>query len=329
MLFVVAGLVMVFAWHRGRRQRLVVSGAVQSLPADGAFHRAARLRLSTGRPIDVREVTAVGPPARVLPESDGAASVEVRAPVRPQSQRLAVVYRGRSIPLTMNFVADSRDSFGDGTPDWMRLHTAADRSAFRAWFTTLADTAAGLPTGRVPREIADCAALLRWCYRGALRAHDEAWLATVPIESLPPLPSIGQYAYPFTPLGANLFRVRSGAYTAADATDGSFGQFADARTLWQRSTFFVTRDVRAARPGDLLFFRQLEQNSPFHSMILTGAAHGWAVYHTGPIGHGPGEMRRVALSDLVEHPDLRWRPVPGNSNFLGVYRWNILREESR
>ena len=40
----------------------------------------------------------------------------------------------------------------------------------------------------------------------------------------------------------------------------------------------------AARPGDLLFYRQLEQNSPFHSMILTGTAHDWAVYHTGPIG---------------------------------------------
>jgi uncharacterized protein YfaT (DUF1175 family) len=68
-------------------------------------------------------------------------------------------------------------------------------------------------------------------------------------------------------------------------------------------------------------------------MILTGPAHNWAVYDTGPIGDGRtqvrGEVRRVALEDLMHHPDARWRPVPGNSNFLGVYRWNVLREDVR
>jgi hypothetical protein len=206
---------------------------------------------------------------------------------------------------------------------------AADRAAFRAWFTALADTAATLPPERLPHEIDDCAALLRWCYRNALHAHDEAWQATMPMDVLPPLASVVQYAYPFTPLGANLFRVRSGVYAPGDGADGAFTQFADVKTLWQRNTFFVTRDVRAARPGDLLFYRQLEQNSPFHSMILTGAGHDWVVYHTGPIGNGPGEVRRVALVDLLHHPDIRWRPIIENSNFLGVYRWNILREDLR
>jgi uncharacterized protein YfaT (DUF1175 family) len=35
----------------------------------------------------------------------------------------------------------------------------------------------------------------------------------------------------------------------------------------------------------------------------------------------------VLLADLLHHPDPRWRPEPSNPNFLGVYRWNILREE--
>jgi uncharacterized protein YfaT (DUF1175 family) len=171
--------------------------------------------------------------------------------------------------------------------------------------------------------------MLRWCYRNALHAHDEAWLRSMAMEALPPLGSVVQYAYPFTPLGANLFRVRVGSFAAEDVANGSFAQFANAKTLWQLNTFFVTRDVRAARPGDLLFYRQLEQNSPYHSMILTGAGHDWVVYHTGPIGAGPGEVRRVALEDLLHHPDTRWRPIPQNSNFLGVYRWNILREDPR
>jgi hypothetical protein len=29
----------------------------------------------------------------------------------------------------------------------------------------------------------------------------------------------------------------------------------------------------------------------------------------------------------MQHPDPRWRPTPSNPNFLGVYRWNILRED--
>jgi uncharacterized protein YfaT (DUF1175 family) len=50
----------------------------------------------------------------------------------------------------------------------------------------------------------------------------------------------------------------------------------------------------------------------------------WVVYHTGPIGNSPGELRRPSVAELLQHPEPRWRPVPGNSNFLGVRRWNIL-----
>jgi uncharacterized protein YfaT (DUF1175 family) len=328
LLLLVAGL-SIWRFRFQRPQRLILSTRELTLPADGAPHRAVQLHLSRAGRIDPREVALAGLNAQVLPEDSRNATVEIQSPVNPGEQRLVLRYRGASTALLVHFTADDSDRFRDGTPDFLRLHSAADRAAFRAWFTALADTAASLPPGRLPHEIGDCAALLRWCYRGALHAHDEAWLAIMPLDALPPVPSIAQYAYPFTPLGANLFRVKTGIYTSADAANGSFAQFADAQTLWQRNTFFLTRDVRAARPGDLLFFRQLEQNSPYHSMILTGTAHDWAVYHTGPVGRGPGEVRRVALDDLLHHPDSRWRPVPQNTNFLGVYRWNVLREDLR
>jgi uncharacterized protein YfaT (DUF1175 family) len=140
------------------------------------------------------------------------------------------------------------------------------------------------------------------------------------------LPSVAQYRYPKTPLGAALFRVRPGPFSSGDLENGSFAQFADAHALMLWNTHFVSRELRAALPGDLLFFRQLGENSPYHSMIVTGSNAGWVIYHTGPIGKQKGQIRRVAVGDLLHHPDARWRPVPGNSNFLGVYRWNILRE---
>jgi uncharacterized protein len=321
-------------WRHSKRPRLTVSASELSLPADGALHPAVKVRLSepgmfSGDDIKTDDVKPEGTPSRLIAGTRGEVIAEVTSPVNPGTGRLILSYRGTRTTVVIRFVADASDRAGDGTPDFLRLHTAEDRAAFRGWFTALADNAATLAPERLPREIDDCAALLRFCYRGAMHAHDEAWQSTMPMDALPPLPSIQQYAYPLTPLGANLFRVRPGSYRQEDVGNGSFAQFADARTLWQDNTFFVTRNVSAARAGDLLFYRQLEQNSPFHSMILTGTAHDWAVYHTGPTAAGPGEVRRVAVTDLIHHPDSRWRPIPQNSNFLGVYRWNILREDLR
>jgi len=218
-----------------------------------------------------------------------------------------------------------------GAPDFLHLDSPADRAAFRGWFTAIAEYQALRPARDVPAEVNDCAALLRFSYRGALHAHSADWLAENKLEGLASLPSIKKYVYPHTPLGASLFRIEPASY--GDDKSG-FAEFADAKTLWRFNTYLVSRDVRLARPGDLLFYRQLEQNSPYHSMIFIGksrlsdaAGEGdIVVYHTGPVGKTAGEMRRVTIKELLEHPSPRWRPLPGNSNFLGVYRWNILRE---
>jgi uncharacterized protein YfaT (DUF1175 family) len=316
-------------WRYRKPQGLVISRSEVNLPADGAQHQAADVRLSRGSRIEVDQVHISGIAGVLVPHGERMASIMVLSPVNPGMKRVHLRYRGASTNLLVHFIPQFADHYADGTPDFSRLHTSADRSAFRAWFTALADSAAAMPPQQLPHEIDDCAALLRWCYREALHAHDDAWQATMPMDAPPPLPSVAQYSYPFTPLGTNLFRVMPGTFVAADIVNGSFAQFADAKTLWLHNTFFISRDLRAARPGDILFYRQLEQNSPFHSMILTGSNHQWVVYHTGPIGTGPGEVRRVTIEDLLHHPDLRWRPIPDNNNFLGVYRWNILREEPR
>ena len=124
-------------------------------------------------------------------------------------------------------------------------------------------------------------------------------------------------------LGWDFSAVTPGPFAAADATDGAFAQFADAKTLVERNAYLVSRDVRAAMPGDLLFWRQFGQSSPWHSMIVLAGEE--VVYDTGPDHGKPGDLRRVRIAELMEHPDARWRPVAGNPNFLGVYRWNILR----
>jgi len=238
----------------------------------------------------------------------------------------------RQIPSAL-----ARDSFNDGTPDFLRLDSAQDRHAFRGWFTLFAEYQALRPPSEVPAEINDCAALIRYSYRNALHEHTAAWLRENRVAPPASLASVQKYHYPSTPLRASLFRVRPGAFRQRDLSDGTFSEFADANSLRQWNTHFVSKDIRAALPGDILFYRQLDQNSPFHSMIFIGPSQ-WngdgsvqgsssvVVYHTGPINGRPGEMRRLTMEELLQHPSPRWRPVAGNGNFLGVYRWNILRE---
>jgi uncharacterized protein YfaT (DUF1175 family) len=316
------------------QQHPTIEPAQIALPADGAEHEALRIHLpALNFGSTVTEVTGL----RLLDsrDSSGRTILEgvLRSPVTPGHAQLHLRWRYRNLHIPVTFVFDSQDSYSDGTPDFLRLHTAQDRQAFRDWFTSIADSQVDEPN--LPVEIDDCAALLRFAYRETLRAHDASWLSSHPTQAS--LPSIVQYAYPQTPLGANLFRVRTGAFHREDVENGSFAQFADARTLMERNTYLVGRDLRLARPGDLIFYRQLDQNSPydvpvathyhspFHSMVFCGEKG--VVYHTGPINKGKGEMRRLLVSGLLHHPDPRWRPLPENENFLGVYRWNILRED--
>lgn len=221
------------------------------------------------------------------------------------------------------------DRFGDGTPDFLRLTDPSDQAAFRRWFVAIAEYQAVRPRAEVPAEIVDCASLLRYAYREALRRHDGAWFTATGMELAAPMGEIHAWRYPETPLGLGLFRVKDGPYTAGDAANGAFAQFADAKTLVTRNAYLVGRDVRMAQPGDLLFYRQIGHSSPWHSMIVAQTGpEGRVVYDTGPDHGTPGELRRIAIRELLEHPQAEWRPVAGNSNFLGVYRWNILRGTS-
>ena len=318
----------IFFYRRvaARADRLVVEPARVTLPADGRLHPALDMHLEKRGAISVDEIHVGSPNLELLQDSETDIKVQLRSPVMPGEQTLRMTRKKQTIAIPVKFVADYTDSYGDGMPDFLRLHSGEDRQAFRAWFSAIAEAQAERPGEQLPAEIDDCAALLRYSYREALHGHDDAWLASYKSELPTASSSVEQYQYPRTPLGVSLFRVKPGSFVPEDLSNGSFAQFADAKTLMQLNTYFVGRDIHAARVGDLIFFRQLEQNSPYHSMVVTGEDAAWVVYHTGPIGKAKGEMRRVAIEDLLHHPDVRWRPVPENSNFLGVYRWNILRD---
>ena len=315
---------------------MLVTVSEATLPADGFASTELTIRSSTGRDlhglraeVDDLHRAAVD---SVVVKGDSAV-ISVRAGVLPGETKIQLSAPG-FVPqqFTLRTTLDVSDFVGDGTPDFLRLHDPSDRAAFRRWFTLLAE-AQYYRNAQAAGEIDDCAALLRYAYLEALRQHDASWAKAVALLVAPAANEIRQYQYPYTPLGVGLFRVRGGAFAAGDLKDGTFAQFADGRTLWQRNSYFVGRDISRARPGDLLFFRQEGQNLSFHAMIFLGSSQIEAgpdheplvIYHTGPIGKSPGEIRRPTLAQLMNFPDPRWRPIPSNPGFLGVYRWNILR----
>lgn len=225
----------------------------------------------------------------------------------------------------------SLDSDNDGIPDSAELQSFMDRENFRQWFTAIADAQYYRLSEQWNAEQRDCSGLVRFAWREALRRHDRAWFQKMGPGYKPIAPDVARYSLEQGPLGEKLFRAGFGSYKDGELTNGTFSEFADARTLKSFNTKFVSRDPRQAEPGDLLFFYQpWVQKFPYHVMIFVGGSEsgdqigGSVVYHTGSSPTDEGTVKKVELSVLSKHPNQRWRPVETNTNFLGYYRLKIL-----
>ncbi|HEY1730985.1 MAG TPA: DUF1175 family protein [Terriglobales bacterium] len=330
----VAAVVCAFTVHHALApQAFVLHLSEAALPADGFSSSELTIRSANGGTLRGVQVEVEGPHQVTLESLTvhaDSASASLQSGVVPGETKIRVTAAGfRTQEVSLRTTPEYVDAVGDGTPDFLRLHDPADRVAFRRWFTLLAESQ--YYRGKPQPEIDDCAALLRFSYREAMREHDAAWAHAAALPAPASTGDIQQYRYPYTPLGADLFRVKSGSFTADDLRNGAFAEFANAETLWRFDTFSVGRALSRARPGDLLFFRQDGGHMPFHAMIYLGhsqvepGSEQFVVYHTGPNGDSKGIIKRLSVAELLNYPDPRWRPVTSNPAFLGVYRWNILR----
>lgn len=236
--------------------------------------------------------------------------------------------------LTRSELPADADLDHDGIPDAAELLSFNDRENFRRWFTWIAEMQFYKVSEEWNTEQRDCAGLVRFAWRESLREHDRAWYQRMG-ENYDPVAADVSIDLTSEPLREKLFRTMPGNYSPRDVADGKFSEFADAQTLKMFNTTFVSRDRQQAQPGDLLFFHQpWVQKFPYHVMIFLGEprlanenAHDWVVYHTGASPQDAGEVKKVRLSVLDQHPNKRWRPLPSNPNFLGFFRLKIFNQQ--
>lgn len=175
---------------------------------------------------------------------------------------------------------------------------------FRAWMVRIVDEQ--IARGPTPRwSHRDCAGLVRFAVAEALRPHGVEWRRAN---------GIGGRVPPDLDLTPAQQRLRH-RWTLADGRESAF---VGALELVQANAVFVSKDVNLARPGDLLFF---DQGDDQHLMVWTGRYVG---YHTGTVTAADNGLRAVPLQQLFTWSDTRWRPRPENPNFAGIYRLRFL-----
>ncbi len=195
----IAGLAIEFGIHtRPSPATLVVTVDHDILPANGYAQARAHVRASNGS--ELRGVTWRLENGKSLAEFERYASdARLRAGVTPGDVVLvAVAPRFKAARVEIKLALDPVDQFGDGTPDFLRLRDADDRIAFRLWFAFLAESTYFEKEEDQPPEINDCAALIRFAYREALRRHDGPWANRWHLPSLPNVASVQKYDYPHT-----------------------------------------------------------------------------------------------------------------------------------
>lgn len=241
---------------------------------------------------------------------------------------------GPNSRTTSSELEPNADLDHDGLPDVVELRTFNDRENFRRWFTWMAEMQFYNLSDQWNPEQRDCAGLVRFAWREALRPHDRIWFQKMGENYDPVAPDLTPNIA--APLSGKYFRTAPGTYTSRDLADGKFSEFADAQTLKLFNVDFVGRDRKQAKPGDLLFFHQpWVQKYPFHVMVFLAEArvasedtNDWVVYHTGAAPNDAGNVKKVRLAVLDQHPNKRWRPVSTNPNFLGFYRLKILDQQT-
>ena len=224
----------------------------------------------------------------------------------------------------------------DGFPDKAELLNSYDRLNFSTWFAYIALSQYYFPSPMWNEKERDCAGLIRFSYKEALKKHDNKWFSKMPYLISIKASDILAFNYPNVPfIGERLFRIAPGVFKYKDIShiEDFFSSYANTYHLIKFNMVKLGRKKDLAKKGDILvFFNPYDRNMPYHTMIFIGRdifknskeGDDWLIYHTGPRERDNGVIKLVKESVLRHHQDPRWRPIKENPFFLGYFRFKIL-----
>lgn len=176
---------------------------------------------------------------------------------------------------------------------------------FRSWFVRIIEEQ--LRQGPSPKWVQrDCVGLIRFASREAFKEKDRTWYHSHGFSNRPLPPEL---KIP----GSERIKL-----SQWKLNDGSGSQYISAMGLIQNNTFFISKDVNQARPGDFLFF---DLGDSQHLMVWMGK---FVAYHTGTVTKNDQGLRQVDIEKLFAWKDSRWRPKQNNPNFIGIFRLGFL-----
>ena len=146
------------------------------------------------------------------------------------------------VQVTIHIEQQIADSDGDGYPDAVELTSQEDKTNFRRWFVSIAESQFYKIDPAWREDDRDCAGLLRFACKEALRAHTQDWFSKKKYLVDANIPGIKKYNYPDTPLhGENIFRIKNGSFSGNDlkTNDTVFAGYAKA-SLLKDHTFFLS-----------------------------------------------------------------------------------------
>ena len=175
----------------------------------------------------------------------------------------------------------------------------------------------------------DCAGFVRFLFREALQERTAAQRSFLGIPSRLPFPALSTAARAAVPQYPRLWQTKN-----QPNGESRYGFFADAESLLAYNFRPKGKDLREAKPADLLVFEKQDvANQPFHLMFFAGSRadrHGredLVLYHNGAAG-AEAAVRVVSINELLTSADPTWIPRSDNPNFRGVFEWKKIRPQA-
>ena len=171
------GALLALGCNGGKTGGLVVEPVEVTLPADGHEHRAFGLRGAGASTLDGWGGGEFGAESATGTGGGRGSMAGWHRRCRLPSKRFRVTGAGNTAAVRVRFILDPTDSYGGWHSGFSGgCMMAANGRRFGSGFASIAEAVADLPPERIPAEINDCSALLRYAYREALRNHDDQWI---------------------------------------------------------------------------------------------------------------------------------------------------------